>query len=203
MADKKDDSQGGDTDDLKKENQTVTIKQFEELKTENAEVKKTLEDLKKTQSGSDRTNTELRNLLKLKDNEKKTNEQKNTDALAELAARLNKSDAATEHAENKNLATQMLNDAGLPIPRTFDRLIGKNEEETIKFVQNHIEDNKDADAQAKDKTAKKFSRVIDESNKKNIDKMNYQDMVKLSKEQFDKLPPELVTKAMNAALGEK
>ena len=202
MADKKD-NQGGDTDDLKKENQTVTIKQFEELKTENAEVKKTLEDLKKTQSGSDRTNTELRNLLKLKDNEKKTNEQKNTDALAELAARLNKSDAATEHAENKNLATQMLNDAGLPIPRTFDRLIGKNEEETIKFVQDHIEDNKDADADAKDKTAKKFSRVVDVTKQKSIDKMSYQDMVKLSKEQFDKLPPEAVTKAMNAALGEK
>ncbi len=202
MADKKD-NQGGDTEDLEKKDQTVTIKQFEELKTESAEVKKTLEDLKKTQSGSDRTNTELRNLLKLKDNEKKTIEQKNTDALAELAARLNKSDAATEHAENKNLATQMLNDAGLPIPRTFDRLIGKNEEETIKFVQDHIEDNKDADAQAKDKTAKKFSRVVDVTDLKSIEKMNYKQMQALPMGKFKEIPEELVAKALKAELGEK
>lgn len=189
-------SQGENTEE--QEAQTVTIEQFEEMN-------KKYEDLIKIQSGSDKAVTELQKLLKQKEveieNEKKTAEQKLTDKMNEINERLDKSEKEKAYAVNKSLATQMLIDADLKVPRTLDRLIGANEDETVKFIKAYIEDRADDHASEKDKEAKKYGRKIVDTTQKSIEKMSYEDMVKLSDEKFNAIPQDLVNKAMNAALG--
>lgn len=182
------------------ENQTVTIEQFDTVMAANAELTKSIESLKKLQSGSDSKVTELQNLLKLKDEDSKTDAQKKEDRLRAVESELADSKAKTAYAENKGLATQMLIDADLKVPRSLDRLIGKNEEETIKFINDYIEDREDEHAADKDKEAKRNGRIVVDTTQKSQEKMSYEDMQALSDEQFNAIPTELVNKAMETAL---
>lgn len=198
------DNQEETTEDQKGEiPQTVTIEQFEELT-------KKYESLMKTQSGSDAKVTDLLRQQKQealdRANEKKTLEQKNADELAALNERLNKSEAAEAYASNVILVRQKLTDAGLPVPRGINTLVGKTEEETLKYVEDYIADRQDEEANKNSKIAKKFSRVIDDTNKKSQEKMSWEDMNKLSRADYEELErnsPELVRKTMEAAIGAK
>lgn len=191
------------TQEQTEEKQTVTIEQFEELT-------KKYESLMKTQSGSDAKVTDLLRQQKQealdRANEKKTLEQKNADELAALNERLNKSEAAEAYASNVILVRQKLTDAGLPVPRGINTLVGKTEEETLKYVEDYIADRQDEEANKNSKIAKKFSRVIDDTNKKSQEKMSWEDMNKLSRADYEELErnsPELVRKTMEAAIGAK
>lgn len=189
------------------EAQTVTIEQFEAVTAQLEETNKMFEDLKRSQSGSDAAVTKLQKLLEQKDkeieNEKKTLEQRTADEIAEIRAELQQEKAAKMYEHNKGLATQMLIDADLRIPRTLSRLIGKDEEETMANIQAYIEDRQDDNAKAKDKEAKKYGRKVVDTTQKTVEKMSYEDMANLSDEQFNAIPKDVVIKAMNAALGAK
>lgn len=189
------------------EAQTVTIEQFEAVTAQLEETNKMFEDLKRSQSGSDAAVTKLQKLLEQKDkeieNEKKTLEQRTADEIAEIRAELQQEKAAKMYEHNKGVATQMLIDADLRIPRTLSRLIGKDEEETMANIQAYIEDRQDDNAKAKDKEAKKYGRKVVDTTQKTVEKMSYEDMANLSDEQFNAIPKDVVIKAMNAALGAK
>jgi len=203
MANDKDDNQDKGTEG-QEDKQTVTAEQFAELQLKNEETLKLVESLKKSQSGSDATVTKLQKLLEQKDkereNEKKTADQINADKLQEITNRLNDAETAKMYALNKGLATQMLIDADLRVPRTLDRLIGKDEEETKAIITAYIEDRQDDHATEKDLEAKKYGRQIVDTTQKSIEKMSYADMANLPQAKFDAIPKDIVVKAMNAAL---
>ena len=138
-----------------------------------------------------------------REDEKKTNEQKNADAITELKAAIEQERTEKAYAVNKSLATQMLIDADLPVPKGIDRLVGKTEEETLKYVKDYIEDREAEHATAKDKEAKKYGRKVVDTTQKSVEKMSYEDMVQLPDEKFKAIPQELVNKAMDAALEKK
>lgn len=205
MSDQIIDNQGENTGDQGTE--AVTLEQFDALNKQLEESKKMFEDLKKAQSGSDKTVTQLQKLLEQKEkesqNERKTLEQRTADELAEMKAELAKERAEKIFVNNKSMATQMLIDADLRVPRTLDRLIGKDEEETKANIQAYIEDRQDDNASQKDKEAKRYGRKITDTTQKSIEKMSYEDMVNLSDEQFKAIPIDVVNKAMDAALRSK
>ena len=207
MPDEVIDNQGVNTGDQTTENQTVTAEQFAALQKQYEASQKMFEDLKKAQSGSDKTVTELQKLLaqkeKERENEKLTNEEKNAKAIAELQAAIEQERSEKLYAVNKSLATQMLIDADLKVPRLLDRLIGKTEEETLKFVNDYIEDRQDDIATEKDIYAKNNGRKVVDTTLKSMDAMSYEDMVNLPQDKFDAIPKDVVTKAMNTALRRK
>jgi len=189
------------TQEQTEDNQTVTIEQFEEMQSMNSKLMETVEGLKKSQSGSDSKVTELQNQLKRKDDNSKSDEQKNTDAIAELKNEILKERTEKLHERYKGIVTQLLIDADLSVPRGIDRLIGTTEEETLNFVKDYIDDRNDEHAKAKDREAKKNGRRVVDTTQKSQEKMSYEDMQGLSDEQFNAIPKELVNKAMDAALG--
>ena len=200
MADKDNQDKSTDDQDKKEEVRTVPIEQFEELE-------KKFESLMKAQSGSDTKVTDLLRQMKQnaldRENEKKTADQINSDEIAELKKAIEQERIDKIYAVNKGLASQMLIDSDLKVPRTIDRLIGKNEEETLKYVKMYIEDRQEDHATAKDIEAKKYGRKVVDTTQKSVEKMSYEDMAKLSDEKFNAIPKELVDKAMDAALGAK
>ena len=177
--------------------QTVTIEQFEEMR--------------KIQSGLDRTITDLQKQLKQKDEavetakkaaeeKEKSIEQRNAEMLTKITERLNQAEAQKTYAENKSLATQLLVAKGLKVPRYIDRLIGKDDAETTAFINAYIDDWEDEHAASKDREAKSKGRKIEAPNMTTVDGMSYADMQALPTEEFNKLPTALVIKAMEAAL---
>ena len=200
MADKDNQDKSTEDQDKKDEVQTVPIEQFEELE-------KKFESLMKAQSGSDNKVTDLLKQMKQnaldRENEKKTADQINSDEIAELKKAIEQERIDKIYAVNKGLASQTLIDADLKVPRTIDRLIGKTEEETLKYVKLYIEDRQEDHATAKDIEAKKYGRKVVDTTQKSVEKMSYEDMAKLSDEKFNAIPKELVNKAMDAALGAK
>jgi len=133
---------------------------------------------------------------------KMTEEEKLQERLIALENRANEAERKESLANNRSLATQMLIDADLRVPRTLDRLIGKDEEETKAIIQAYIEDRQDDNASVKDQEAKKYGRKVVDTTQKTVEKMSYEDMVKLSDEQFNAIPKDLVIKAMDLALKE-
>jgi len=184
--------------------ETVTLEQFNELTAQLEESKKMFEDIKKAQSGSDKTVTELRKQLEQKEkdsiNEKKTLEQRTADEVAEMKKAFASERAEKIRAINESMARQMLVDADLRVPRTLSRLVGKDEEETRDNIQAYIEDRQDDNASNKDKEAKRYGRKITDTTGKSMEAMSYEDMAALSQEKFNAIPRDVVNKAMNAAL---
>jgi hypothetical protein len=204
MSDEIIDNQDVSTGDQTEENQTVTAEQFGALQKQLEESQKMFEDLKKAQSGSDKTVTELQKLLKQKEqeraNEKLTIEERNAKELAELRAAIEQERSEKLYIANESLAKQMLIDADIKVPRTISRLIGKTEEETLKYVEDYIADWQDREAEKKDIYAKKGGRKVVDTTLKSMDAMSYEDMANLPQEKFDAIPKDVVNKAMNAAL---
>jgi hypothetical protein len=197
VIDNQDNSTEGQTETVTAEQFGALQKQLETLMAEN-------EKTKKAQSGSDKANTELKKLLDQKEkeraNEKLTNEQKNAQAIAEMKTELEQERSEKLKVVNTSLAKQMIIDADLKVPRGINRLVGKTEEETIKFVEDYIADRQDEDATKKDIYAKKNGRKVVDTTLKSMDAMSYEDMAALSQEKFDAIPKDVVNKAMNAAL---
>ena len=137
---------------------TVTIEQFEELR-------KQLEETRKAQSGSDRTVTELRKALELKEKEaenaSKTQEEKFAERLQQIEDELNSTKAEKQRAILKNHAMQLLTENGVKSPKYLDRLIGKDAEETEELIMAYVEDQLETKLSAADEIAKRGGRKIE------------------------------------------
>jgi hypothetical protein len=138
MAEEIVDSQDESTED--QEVKTVTIEQFEELNAQLAESKKMFDDLKKAQSGADSKVTELQKLLKQKEEEGKSEEEKYADRLKSIEDELQATKAEKQNAILKGLAIQLLGEQNLKAPKYLDRLIGKDAEETEVLITDYIEE---------------------------------------------------------------
>ena len=140
--------------------QTVTIEQFEELKTQYAESQKMFESLKKSQSGADSKVSELQKLLKQKEEEGKSEEQKFSDRLASVETELNNTKAEKQAAILKGVAIQLLGDKGIKAPKYLDRLIGKDAEETEANITEYIEERLSLELSIADEFAKNNGRTV-------------------------------------------
>jgi len=181
------------------EQNTITKEDAEQMVQDavNSAIKETSEKLNST------FQSKFAEIKKEKDeiaNSKKTESQKLADEVAEMKDAFAKERAEKIHAINESMARQMLVDADLRVPRTLSRLVGKDAEETKANIQAYIEDRQDDNASAKDKEAKKYGRKIVDTTQKTVEKMSYEDMAKLPDEQFNAIPKDVVTKAMNEAL---
>lgn len=170
MSDVVIDNQGGDTDDLKKDDQTVTIEQFEVMSAQLEESKKLFEDLKKAQSGSDSKVTELQNLLKQRESEakeaSKTEKEKFADRVKAIENELESTKTEKQAAILKGLAIRLLSDKEIKAPKYLDRLIGKDAEETEANITEFIEEQLERDLLAADKFVKGAGRTVQKTHNK-------------------------------------
>lgn len=160
MADENNDNQDNSTDDQKDDVQTVTIEQFEDLNTQLAESKKLFDDLKKAQSGADSKVTELQKLLKQKEEDEKTEEQKFADRLKGIENELESTKAEKQAAILKGLAIQLLSEKKITAPKYLDRLIGKDAEETEANIMEYIEERLALELSVADEFAKSNGRTV-------------------------------------------
>ena len=191
MADDNNDNQDKSTDDQKDDVQTVTVEQFEELNTQLAESKKLFDDLKKAQSGSDNKVTELQKLLKQKEEDGKTEEQKFADRVKSIEDELNATKAEKQAAVLKGLAIQLLSDKKVSPPKYLDRLIGKDAEETETLIMGYIEERLALELSVADEFAKNNGRTI-QKNKgkgdfKTIDEYSDAEIEAMSNSEFEKI----------------
>jgi septal ring factor EnvC (AmiA/AmiB activator) len=200
MADEQTTQAAGTEEHEEEQEQTVTAEQFEELKRQ-------LEETRKAQSGSDRTVAELRKQLEQKEKEAETAEQsameKAQERIAEIEQRLQQAEREKQLATQRNIATKLLSDEGLKAPSFLDRLIGDSEEETEAAVKEYIEALNQTKLSAADEFARKNGRKVTDTEQKGWSGMTYKQMAQLSPEEFNKIPSEVVEKAMKSELGEK
>ena len=183
------DNQDLGTDD--QEIQTVTIEQFEELNTQLAASKKMFDDLKKAQSGADRTVTELQKKLKLKEEEGKTEEQKFADRVKSIEDELEATKREKQAAILKGLAVQLLSENKTKAPKYLDRLIGKDAEETEALIMDYIEEDLARKLEAADEFAKGNGRTV-QKNKgkgefKTLDDYTDAEIEAMSNSEFQKI----------------
>ncbi len=202
MADKKDDSQGGDTDDLKKENQTVTREQFNEMEKRNVEsqalLKESLtefEKLKKSQSGADAKVTELQKQIKQQKDEGKSAEEKLLQDFGEKLESIEK-ERDSEKVEKqqailKGLAIQLLSEKKISAPKYLDRLIGKDAKETEANIMQYIEERLELELSIADEFAKNNGRRIQTADRKGdmktLDDFTDDEIRKMSNAEFLKI----------------
>ena len=153
------DNQAVETEDPE-EVQTVTIEQFEEMNTQLAESKKMFDDLKKAQSGSDNKVTELQKLLKQKEEDGKTEEQKFADRVKLIEDELESTKVEKQAAVLKGLAIQLLSEKKIKAPKYLDRLIGKDAEETEALIMGYIEERLALELSVADDFAKNNGRTV-------------------------------------------
>lgn len=179
--------------------QTVTIEQFEEMKAQNEEAKQLLAELKKAQSGSDAMVTRLQKEKAQTEKEK---------AEENMSAKQLMEEIRKENKQNKLLAQAMkeytIAGAELPDDEVILDMIRVDSDDPLRVVRAMIEREKriaeNGYADRKDKEAKSKGRKIEAPNMTTVEGMNYADMQALPLEEFNKLPPGLVIKAMEAAL---
>ena len=176
----------GTEEQTTEEVQTVTIEQFEDLR-------KQLEETRKAQSGSDRTVTELRKALELKEKEAvevgKTQEEKFAERLKQIETELEATKTEKQRAIQKNLAMQLLGDEGVKPPKYLDRLIGTTSEETEAFIKDYIEDHLETELSAADKYVKSNGRKIEKgkSDIKTIDQYSDEEIKMMSDSELLKI----------------
>jgi len=171
--------------------QTVTMEQFEEMNTQLAASKKMFDDLKKAQSGSDNKVTELQKLLKQKEEDGKTEEQKYADRLTELENKNTATEAREQAAVLKGLAIQLLSENKTKAPKYLDRLIGKDAEETEALIMDYIEEDLARKLEAADEFAKNNGRTV-QRNKgkgemKTLDDYSDAEIDAMSSSEFEKI----------------
>ena len=183
------DNQDEGTED--QEIQTVTMEQFEELNTQLAESRRLFDDLKKTQSGSDKTVTELQKQLKQKEEDGKTEEQKFADRVASIETELEATKAEKQAAVLKGLAIQLLSVKKVKAPAYLDRLIGKDAEETETLIMGYIEERLALELSVADEFAKNNGRTV-QRNKgkgdfKTIEEYSDAEIDAMSSSEFEKI----------------
>jgi hypothetical protein len=149
--------------------EAVTMEQFEELKNSYAELAKQNEAIllqngavKKAQSGSDKTVTDLRKQLKEQEDAGKTEVQ----LLAERLEAQEKKTAISEQKEifanQKALALQILGikGEGVGVPKRLDQWLGKDDEETEANIMEYIEEELAKQLKFKDEFAKNNGRTV-------------------------------------------
>lgn len=189
MADEIIDSLDESTED--QEVQAVTLEQFEALNTQLAESKKMFDDLKKAQSGADSKVTELQKLLKLKDEEGKTEEQKFADRVKSIEDELQATKAEKQAAVLKGLAIQLLSDNKVSAPKYLDRLIGKDKEETNALIMDYIEERLALKLSVADEFAKTNGRTVQRTKGKGdfktIEEYSDEEIDAMSAAEFEKI----------------
>jgi len=146
--------------------QTVTMEQFEELNTQLAESKKLFDDLKKAQSGSDNKVTELQKLLRQKEEDGKTEEQRFADRVKSIEDELEATKTEKQAAVLKGLAIQLLSEKKIKAPKYLDRLIGKDAEETEDLIMGYIEERLALELSVADEFAKNNGRTVQRNKSK-------------------------------------
>lgn len=183
------------TEEQKEEKQTVTAEQF-------AELQKQLEETRKAQSGSDRRVKELTDMLKQKEQEaseaEKTAEQKFAERIAALEAKAKESDRAAQRAQQRSVAIGLLSQEGLKAPGFLDRLIGENEEETQTLIKDYIDTLKGQKLSAAEEFARQNGRTVTDPDKGGYGGMSYKQLVQLPEAEFNKIPQEIIDKAVEA-----
>jgi hypothetical protein len=171
--------------------QAVTMEQFEELNAQLAESKKMFDDLKKAQSGADSKVTELQKLLKQKEEDGKTEEQKFADRVKSIEDELQATKAEKQAAVLKGLAIQMLSENKVSAPKYLDRLIGKDSEETEALIMDYIEERLALKLSVADEFAKNNGRTV-QRNKgkgdfKTLDDYSDAEIEAMSNSEFEKI----------------
>ena len=187
MADDKDDNQGENNEDQKVE--TVTIEQFEEMKAKSEDITKQFEALKKSQSGADSKVSELQKLLKQKEEEGKSEEEKFADRFAAIETELANEKVEKQQAILKGVAISLLSDKGLKPPKYLDRLIGKDAEETEANITSYIEERLELELNVADEFAKNNGRKITKGkgDVKTVDDYSDAEVEAMSNEEFEKI----------------
>jgi hypothetical protein len=171
--------------------QTVTMEQFEELNSQLASSKKMFDDLKKAQSGADSKVTELQKLLKLKEEEGKSEEQKFADRVKSIEDELQATKAEKQAAVLKGLAIQLLSEKKVTPPKYLDRLIGQDAEETESLIMGYIEERLALELSVADEFAKSNGRTV-QRNKgkgefKTLDDYSDAEIEAMSNSEFEKI----------------
>lgn len=191
-------TQGESTEEqTQQEAQTVSAEQF-------AELQKQLEETRKAQSGSDRRVQELTQMLEQREQkaeeEKKSLEEKNAERMAQLEEKFQNSEREKQMAFQRSIAMEMLGEVGLKSPQYLDRLIGDDEAQTRELIQSYIDDKQAAKFEGKEEVAKKHGRTVTKTDPSGYGGMSYQEMQKLPDSEFNKIPSEVVEKAMESEL---
>ena len=180
-----------ETTEEQEEVQTVTMEQFEELNTQLAASKKMFDDLKKAQSGSDNKVTELQKLLRQKEEDGKSEEQKFADRVKTIEDELKTAKDEKQAAVLKGLAIQLLSEKKIKAPKYLDRLIGKDAEETEELIMGYIEERLALELSVADEFAKSNGRTV-QRNKgkgdfKTIDEYSDAEIEAMSSSEFEKI----------------
>lgn len=190
-------TQGLSTEEQTEEKQTVSAEQF-------ASLQKQLEETRKAQSGSDRTVQELKELLKQREREaeeqKKTADEKMAERMADIESKLKAAEREKQLALQRSVAVELLSEVGLKAPKYLDRLIGEDAETTEAMIKDYIADKQAAVLQGKDEVAKKHGRVVTKTDPTGYGGMTYKEMASLPESEFNKIPSEVVEKAMDSEL---
>src|SRR6056297_2428468 len=189
---------GESTEEVKETSeQAAMAKQLEALQAQ-------LEETKKAQSGSDRRVQELTELLKQREQaaaeEKKSAEEKMAERMAEIESKLEAERHDKQMALQRSIAVELLSEVGLKPPKYLDRLIGEDAEATEDLIKAYIADKQEAVLQGKDEVAKKHGRVVTKTDQTGYGGMTYKEMSALPAGEFNKIPSEVVEKAMESEL---
>ena len=191
MADEVIDQQNNGADDQKAEEnvETVTRVQFEQMKAQSEEIAKQFDALKKSQSGADSKVSELQKLLKLKEEEGKSEEEKFADRIKAIETELQSEKQAKQQAILKGVAISLLGEKGLKPPKYLDRLIGKDAQETEGNINGYIEERLELELSIADNFAKNNGRTITKSkgDVKTMDDYSDAEISAMSNAEFEKV----------------
>lgn len=171
--------------------QTVTREQFDDLQ-------KRLEQITAAQSGSDKKVAELTKALteerKAKESTAKTAEQR----IAELEQKWRAADDAARRADLRARARDLLEASGVRAPKYLDRLIGNDEEETIRNVGLFIEDEKERVAERNKEFDREHGRTV--SGPTRDVPSSYDKLLEMSDEELKRMNPKEVAAIINRAV---
>ncbi len=191
MADEVIDQQNNGADDQKAEEnvETVTRVQFEQMKAQSEEIAKQFDALKKSQSGADSKVSELQKLLKLKEEEGKSEEEKFADRIKAIETELQSEKQAKQQAILKGVAISLLGEKGLKPPKYLDRLIGSDAQETEENINGYIEERLELELSIADNFAKNNGRTITKSkgDVKTMDDYSDAEISAMSNAEFEKV----------------
>ena len=151
------DGQNGEeqTAEHAEEKETVTAEQFQEMQDR-------YEQILKAQSGSDKKVKELMDELKQEREDKEKNKKTSEQRLIELEQKWREAERATERAEMKNYANQLLSAENIKT-KFIDKLLGSTKEETEENVKDFIEEQKALKASVADEFARLHGRKVTDS----------------------------------------
>lgn len=190
-------NQGNGTEEQAEQKQTISAEEF-------ATLQKQLEETRKAQSGSDRTVQELKELLKQREQEaeeqKKSAEEKMAERIEALESRAKSAEREKQIALQRSVAVEMLSEVGLKAPKYLDRLIGQDAEETEALIKEYIADKQATKLEGKDEVAKKHGRTVTKTEEQGYGGMSYAELAALPEAEFNKVPSDIVDKAMESEL---